>query len=190
MPPRKRGSRTAVKEKEMVTTEAPPEQTPEESARKHLRPEDAVFLSDLELEEPPAVTRQRDPEEYVPTMYDAVLERLWQKYQDAGSPPWSMSAGFTAAQKPEDGWYKDRKGIFYSAVVPDAATALKFIKRAARHMGISYRFRTEEVPHPEDPDVKASKIWFAAAPVLKKADGSDDTSAEENGETNEDDSGE
>jgi hypothetical protein len=180
MPPRKRSTRSTQKEEEVTTTEAPTETTTPEApattteTKKRIRPEDAVFLVDIEEETdvPQVQTRSRD---YTPTPYDDALAIKWEDYLNAGSPPWSLSGTWTEKDKPADGWYSDRKGIWFKAVVPNLTDARALLKRASTRLGCSSRIKFNDI---SDDDGPKYRIWFTAAPVIKNKDGSENVDAD------------
>lgn len=191
MPPRTRSSR-AKKVADVTTTEELPETDPDttpdtvpdttpddtdqepndndsnatDERRKHVRPlEDAVFLSAMVEEDPPADVMG---EAYTRAPgYDDGMDTLWQRYLDAGSPAWSASAD---PVEPDGGYYMNRKGIWFKAEVPDGTTAYLLVQRAARRIGCSYRFKSNPaLPKKDEPAVEGPfTVWFTAAPLNKR----------------------
>jgi hypothetical protein len=177
MPPRKRrAAATATEETPAMTTteesadlDTAPEDTETEETRQRraaVRPEDAVFLSQFESAPPPKKVVART---YVRTPYDDVLDAMWQKYNDAGMPAWSLSNGLTKEDKPADGWWSDRDDIWMTTVVPDVEASESLVRRGAIHIGCSYRFKflTGEDKKPVEEEDGGYRVWFTVAPVLK-----------------------
>lgn len=168
----------APKEETVTTTEVDqtndtaPEDVQEDAAttakRAAVRPEDAVFLVDeFSFGAPPKQTSART---YVPTPYDTIMQQMWDRYVQAGSPAWSLSGKWTKEDKPAEGWWADRTDIWASTIVPDVVNAESLIRRAATHMDTSYRFRfiTDDEKNPVEEPGGGYRIWFTVAPVLKQ----------------------
>jgi hypothetical protein len=191
MPPRTRNPRekaTPVTTTETAPenvdaeTDAEPAETPEAAQRRDkVSPDAAEFLEGFTISAPPKLTRPG--REYVPSAYDEVVAQSWQRYVNEGSQPWSQSGEWADAKKPAGGWWSDRDDIYVSTVVPDVNIAESLIRRAAQHLGISfrlrYRFEMDETTNDKGEPVKVKRpipeetggfrIWFTAAPVLKQS---------------------
>lgn len=147
-----------------------PETVQEDAAtterRASVKPADAIFHAPFEFAPPP---RQVSARTYVPTAYDEIMQQMWTRYQEAGSPAWSLSGTWTREDRPADGWWADRDDIWATTVVPDVVNAESLIRRAAVHIGCSYRFKlVRQNGAPVEEDGGGFRIWFTAAPVLKQ----------------------
>lgn len=206
MPPRTRTTRrttkketppvtealTAIRDDEDDTDQVVDEQPTENAAtakrREKVKPSAAVFLSGaggnpFTVEDVPERLKARDYKRA--DGYDDAMDYLWQNYVDAGMPHWSLSGDLTKEDRPADGWWSERSGIYVSAIVPNVDDAEALVRRAANRLGCSYRFKSEAVLM--DDETTAYKIWFTAAPVIKntgktakaKADSETDNESED-----------